>query len=106
MKALKVAVVAMGVLIVAGFAFVVVTIVGRVTGDSPLEQLGSLALEIPADCSLADAWSADGLLYVRLGGPASKGCAVILLVDPQTGSEAGRVTLTPGTSAPASVTVE
>ncbi len=93
MRALKATVIFMGILIVAGFAFVVITIVGRVGGDSPTETLGTVTVDADPACRLADAWSADGLLYIRLTGPDSNRCAAIMLVNPETGREVGRITL-------------
>lgn len=93
MRALKATVIFMGILIVAGFAFVIVTIVGRVGGDSPTETLGAVTLDVDPACRLADAWSAEGLLYIRLSGAEGNNCEAILLVKPETGREVGRISL-------------
>ncbi len=93
MKALKAIAIIMGILIVTVFAFVVVTIVGRVGGDNPARQLGTVTLEAVTDCSLANAWSDEGLLYLRLEGVETSNCAAILLIDPKSGKEVGRIRL-------------
>ncbi len=102
MRALKALVIVMGVLIVAGFAFVIVTIVGRVSGPDPVETLGQLSVQIDPGCRLADAWSADALLYLRLTGAET--CDTILLVQPKDGKVVGRISVSdkpaPGAAAP------
>ncbi len=93
MRALKATVIFMGILIVAGFAFVIITIVGRAGSDSPSKTLGAVSVDADPACRLADAWSGDDLLYIRLAGPDSNSCEAILLVNPKTGREVGRITL-------------
>ncbi|MBC6406257.1 MAG: hypothetical protein GDA41_11170 [Rhodospirillales bacterium] len=91
MKALKTLVIVMGVLIVAGFAFVAITVIDRMSGGGSVQLLGNLALSVEADCTLADAWSARGLLYLRIAGDSR--CMAIVMIDPKTRKEVGRVTL-------------
>ena len=91
LKALKTLVIVMGVLIVAGFAFVAITVIGRLSGGGPVESLGDLAIPVEANCTLADAWSAQKLLYLRIAGDTR--CTAIVMVDPKTRKEVGRVTL-------------
>lgn len=98
MRALKAVVIIMGILIVAGFAFVIVTIVSRSGGDSSSAMLGPVSVEADPSCSLADAWSADGVLYLRLTGPDKQTCDAILQIDPKTGKEIGRISLGPRSS--------
>ncbi|MEQ8652723.1 MAG: hypothetical protein RIC87_09700 [Kiloniellales bacterium] len=99
MRALKAVVIIMGILIVAGFAFVIVTIVSRVDGDAPSEAVGQITLDSDPSCRLADAWSGDGILYIRLAGPDRQTCETILQIDPKTGKEIGRISLGPSSSA-------
>ncbi len=91
MKALKASVIVMGVLIAVGFVFVVVTIIQRLTGETPAPVRGDVTLEAGAGCSLADAWSADGYLYLRIAGPQD--CPAVLLFDPKTQEQVGRISL-------------
>ncbi|MEO1193354.1 MAG: hypothetical protein AAFY02_16455 [Pseudomonadota bacterium] len=91
MKAIKAAVIIMAVLLVLGFGFVAVTIIGRLSGDQTPEVRGDVTLAVPDECRLADAWSAGGLLYLRLSGP--RACDLILLVDPDSQKEFGRIAL-------------
>ncbi len=91
MKALKISVIVMGALIAVGFVFVVVTIIQRLTGETPAPVRGDVTLEAGPGCSLADAWSADGFLYLRVAGP--DGCPAVLLFDPKTQEQVGRVSL-------------
>lgn len=94
MKALKISVIVMGVLIAIGFVFVVVTIIGRLTGEAPAPVRGNVTLEAGPGCSLADAWSADGFLYLRITGPED--CPAVLLFDPKTQEQVGRISLGQG----------
>ncbi len=91
MRALKAAVIVMGVLIVAGFAFVVITIAGRVSGGDPGDAIGDLKIDVDPACRMADAWSADGLLFLRLSGPEV--CDLVLLVNPKSGRQVGQIGL-------------
>jgi len=92
MKALKAAVVVMGVLIALGFVFVVVTIIQRMTTDPAAPVRGDVMLQAGTGCTLADAWSADGFLYLRTDGPGD--CQAVLVFDPATQERVGRIGLT------------
>lgn len=89
MKGIKAAVIAMGVVIVIGFVVVVVTIVDRLSGPDEAAELGEIAIPLPADCALADAWSDAGRLFLRYDGPPV--CQQVVIVDPESGAEVGRI---------------
>lgn len=91
MKALKAAVIVMGILIAVGFVFVAATIVRRMTSDPAPPVKGSVLLDAGSGCSLADAWSADGFLYLRTAGEGS--CQAVLVFDPKTQEQVGRIGL-------------
>jgi uncharacterized protein DUF6476 len=107
MRALKALVIVMGIIIVAGVAVVVVTIVNRLQNKTPAAmtasgaaELGDVVLPLPAGCRVAEMTSANDRLWLRLepltGNSADAACADILILDPATGSVVGR--LSPGTS--------
>lgn len=91
MKALKAAVIGMAVLLALGFGFVVFTILQRLSGEDAPPLRGDMTLPAAGDCRLADAWNADGLLYLRLEGP--RACEAVVLVDPAAQREVGRIQL-------------
>lgn len=90
MRFLKVLTVAMGVLILAATALLVVLIARRMgeAGVSPVPL--ALTLEEPAGTRIAGIASAGDRLAVQLqGGGADR----VVLVDPRTGAVAGRIGL-------------
>ncbi len=88
MRALKAAVVVMGVLIVAGVAVLAVALVGRVSGQAG--PMASALLDEPAGTRIAGASMAPDRVGVQLqgGGPDR-----IVVVDTRTGKVLGRVAL-------------
>lgn len=80
MKGIKFAVLAMGVLIVAGLIVVVVTIVGRLSSTKESVPPGDITLPLPAGCSLADAWGEQGRIYLRLEGEGPD-CQQVLVIE-------------------------
>ncbi len=92
-RGIKAAVVAMGIVIVIGFVVVVVTIVGRLSGTDEAGLAADIAVPLPPGCTLADAWSDAGRLFLRLAGAGD--CQQVLIVDLESGAAAGRVTLAP-----------
>ena len=54
-----------------------------------------LEVAVPVGCLLAESQSADGLLVLRLDGPAERGCQQVVLVDPVVGAVVARVRLAP-----------
>jgi hypothetical protein len=89
MQALKILVVVLGVLIVAGLGIVVVTIVSR-SGHGG-GGFDSAALTLPKGCHLIGMVNAGDRLALRLGD--SPACQVILFVDPQSGQQVGSLAL-------------
>jgi hypothetical protein len=91
MQALKVLVVVMGALIIVGTVIVVVTIAQRMSRGSAAPGFGKAALMLPKGCRVAEMTAAGAKLALRLGdGP---GCQDIVIVDPETGRETGRLGL-------------
>ena len=96
MRALKVTVVFMGVVIVAGFALVIVSLASRL-GEDKAAGFGERGLAAPAGCGIASAQAADDRLIVRLDGLAERGCRQVLVLDLETGETLGRLSLTTAT---------
>ena len=100
LKMLKVAVIAMGVILVLGFATVIARIVYLVnrSGDTettttisqPVQQAARLAL--PAGASVRNMSLAGSRLAVHYEGPAGGG---IVILDLQTGKPVSRVEIVP-----------
>jgi uncharacterized protein YcnI len=92
MRALKVVVVAMGVLILAGLAVVAITVAKRASG--PTEKPGTFetaTLAVPSGCRVIEMVPAGERLLLRLG--EGERCRAILVVDLKTGAELGRLDL-------------
>jgi hypothetical protein len=91
MQGLKILVIAMGVLILAGVTVLVVTVASRVKGGSAGRSFGAASLVLPKGCHVVEMTTAGARLGLRLGdGPD---CQLILLVDPESGQETGRISL-------------
>jgi hypothetical protein len=97
MKALKIATIAMGVLIILGTTVILVTIVKRTisgqTGSVPSglpEKAFAAVLDEPAGTGIAGIASVRDRLAVQLHGG---GMDRVLLIDPGTGVVVGRVEL-------------
>jgi len=96
MRALKILVVVMGILIVVGLAVVVITIVNRtsrVAVEVPL-QTAPATLAIPAGSRIAETALDGDRLLVRLQMP--DGTARILVVDSATGKVLRRIDVREG----------
>ena len=93
MRALKIATIAMGVLIALGTTVVVVTIVKRtMSGPAGLpDRTFAAVLDEPAGTGIVGIASVRDRLAVQLhGGGADR----VLLIDPASGAIVGRVSLT------------
>jgi cation transporter-like permease len=91
MQGLKILVIAMGVLILIGVTVVVVTVASKLKGGSAGRSFGAASLVLPKGCRVVEMATAGARLALRLGeGPD---CQLILLVDPESGRETGRVSL-------------
>lgn len=99
MRALKVLVVVMGILLIAGFAVVVVTIMGRMTQKAApaapaaahLAPFGNTAVTLPADSLVMEVQGAGDRILLRL--ELKDGTEMLLILDAATGTELGRIKL-------------
>jgi hypothetical protein len=98
MRALKVLVVVMGILLVAGFAVVVVTIVGRMaqratpaTPAAHLASFGNATVMLPADSLVMEVQGAGDRILLRLD--LKDGGEMLVVLDAATGAELGRIKL-------------
>jgi hypothetical protein len=92
MRAVKIATIVMGVLIVLGTTVILVTIVNRtISGTAAIsDKLYAVVLEEPVGTGIVGIASARDRLVVQLhGGGADR----LLLIDPVSGTVVGRVTL-------------
>ena len=92
MRAIKIAVAAMSVLIVVGVVVVVVTLINRLSGPAAVPALAAAAvMDEPAGTSIAGIAAVGDRLAVQLhgGGPDR-----VVFVDPRTATVAGRISLT------------
>lgn len=109
MQALKVLVIFMAVLIVAGMALLVYGLVTRTGGEGggSTGLLGegsggsggpaaSLDLPVPEGCRIAGSELAGDRLVIRLDGLAERDCQQVLVVDLASGRLVGRVRAVPG----------
>ena len=91
-RALLVAVVVMGVAIVAGVAFLGLTILRRMAGPVPVSTvaIGELVLKQPAGSRIVSvATTADRLAVLLQGGGTDR----VVVIDPHTGQITGGFTL-------------
>jgi len=104
MRALKVLVVVLGVLLVAAFAVVTVTIIGRI-GERPMPAapaaahllpFGTTSVTLPADALVMEVQGAGDRILLRL--ELADGTEMLLVLDAATGTELGRIKLDHETS--------
>jgi len=69
----------MGAVIVIGFIVVVATIVQRLAKPETGGEIGVIGVPLQPGCWIADAWSAEGRLYLRLDGEIA--CRQVVIVD-------------------------
>jgi hypothetical protein len=100
MRALKVLVVVMGVLLVAGFTVVTITIMRRIgeraTPPTPeaavhLAAFGNTSVMLPADSLVMEVEGAGDRILLRLD--LANGTEMLLVLDAATGTELGRIKL-------------
>jgi len=92
MQAIKIVVIGMGLLIVAGMALLFYGLakgVGKLGGDV---ALGEVLVPVPEGCVIADSRIEAPYLVLRLDGLAERGCQQVVLVDLESGRVSGRVT--------------
>jgi len=102
MRALKVAVVVMAILLLAGFTVVVTELFRRAERQAPkpvpvatapaVSTFGAVDIPIPSGCVLRDTIVSDNRLILRLGEGGA--CALIIILDAASGRELGRFKLT------------
>ena len=91
MRALKILVIVMGLLIVTGLTGIFATLAKRMAGTSEPQGFNSATLQLPKGCRVVEMAAAGPRLALRLGdGPD---CEAILFVDPATGQQLGRLQL-------------
>ncbi len=99
MKSIKALVIIMGLLILAGLGLLVYGVAGQVSEISgPGDSAGfdAASVRLPAGCVLAEARLDEGRLVLRVEGPADRpDCQLVILLDPDSGAELGRITFVP-----------
>ena len=92
MRALKIATIVMGVLIVVGTAALLIAVFRRVSAPpgSALPASVAAVLDEPAGTHIAGIAAVRDLLAVQLAGG---GADRVVLIDPATGAVAGRISL-------------
>ena len=96
MKSIKALVIVMGLLIVAGLGLLVYGMANQVStmtqGDSGFD---AASVALPAGCELAEARIDEGRLVLRVAGPPNyPKCQQVILLDPESGAELGRIHIT------------
>ena len=96
MHSLKALVIFMGLLIVAGLGLLVYGMLGQIGDMSETGGFDAASVALPAGCVLAQADLDEGRLVLRTTGPADRpDCQQVILLDPVSGAELGRITLAP-----------
>ncbi|HKX10838.1 MAG TPA: DUF6476 family protein [Stellaceae bacterium] len=99
MRALKVLVAVMGVLLIAGIAVVIVTIMSRLTqkavptapAPAHLASFGNATVMLPPDALVMEVQGAGDRILLRLD--LKDGTEMLLVLDAATGTELGRIKL-------------
>ncbi len=101
MRALKLLVVVMGILLIAGFAVVVVTIMSRMTqrgtpaapatAATHPAPFGQTTVTLPADSLVMEVQGAGDRILLRLD--LKDGTEMLVVLDAVTGTELGRIKL-------------
>ena len=94
MQALKALVIGMGVLIVIGFVLLVIGLANKFS-KAGKAGFGETEVAVPDGCSVAETLAEGDRLFLRLEGPAARGCAQIVIVDLTDGGVRGRLRLAP-----------
>ena len=99
MKSIKAVVIVMGLLILAGLGLLVYGMVNQISKVAiPVVSDGfdAASVALPAGCVLAEARIDEGRLVLRIEGPPNNPeCQLVILLDPDSGAELGRITLAP-----------
>ena len=93
MQALKIVVILMAVLILAGMGLLAYGLATRVAGGGGDggESFGVVDVPLPPGCSIAGTEVAEGRLILRLDGLAERGCQQVVVVDMASGEVLGRL---------------
>ena len=92
MQALKIVVILMAVLILAGMGLLAYGLATRVAGGGDAgEGFGVVDVPLPPGCSIAGTEVAEGRLILRLDGLAERGCQQVVVVDMASGEVLGRL---------------
>jgi hypothetical protein len=92
MAGLKALVVFMGILIAAGIGLLAYAVIGGLP-DRAAGGFGNAEVLLPPGCVVAQAQVSEGILVLRVEGPAERGCQQVILVDSESGQERGRVSI-------------
>jgi hypothetical protein len=100
MRALKVLVVVMGVLLVGGTALLITAVIDRANRPRPAPAVASAArgfdhsvVELPAGAHVIATEAAGERLVVRIG--LAEGGEALVLIDPRSGARLGTIELKP-----------
>ncbi len=89
MRALKILVIVMGLLIVIGLTVIFGTLVKRMTAGGEPGGFDTATIALPKGCRVMEMAMAGPRLALRLGdGPD---CEAIVFIDPATGKQLGRL---------------
>ena len=92
MRALKIVVIVMGVMLIGGFALLVAVIAGRLSrGGSVSRSFAATAIEIPRDARIGSMTAAADRLVLELVLP--QGGRQLIVVDLATGARLGTIEL-------------
>ena len=92
MRALKILVVGMGVVLIGGVALLVAVVIGRLShGDSPRRPFAATTIEIPRGARIAAMTAGTDRLVLELVIP--EGGHQLVVVDLATGSRLGTIEL-------------
>ena len=99
MQSIKALVIFMGLLIVAGLGLLVYGVANQVSEVAVPDAPGGFdeaAVALPAGCVLVQADLDEGRLVLRAEGPSDRpDCQQVILLDPTSGAELGRVIVAP-----------
>ena len=103
MHSIKALVIFMGLLILAGLGLLVYGVAGQVSeiasppsAPGAADGFDAASVALPAGCVLAEARIDEGRLVLRVEGPPSyPECQLVILLDPASGAELGRITVAP-----------
>ncbi|NIA70465.1 hypothetical protein HBA54_17860 [Pelagibius litoralis] len=96
MQALKLLVIFMAVLILAGMGLLAYGLVTRVAEGDGGGGFAAVDVPLPDGCSIAETAVAENRLILRFEGLAERGCQQVVVVDMTTGKVLGQVRGVPG----------